>query len=113
MKKYLLFAFVGFLIFSCKQQPSVSENKKEEVSKKDIAQTILSDDSSFYYIDFNAYPKKRKELPIGIFDSGTGGLTVFDAIVNFDKFNNSTKRNGSDGKIDFNKESFIYLGRSG
>jgi len=109
MKKYLLFAFVGFLIFSCKQQPSASENKKEEVSKKDIAQTILSDDSSFYYIDFNAYPQNRKELPIGVFDSGTGGLTVFDAIVNFDKFNNSTKKAGSDGKIDFNKESFIYL----
>jgi glutamate racemase len=109
MKKYLLYVFVGFLIFSCKQQPAVSENKKEEVSKKDIAQTILSDDSSFYYIDFNTYPQNRKELPIGIFDSGTGGLTVFDAIVNFDKFNNSTKKAGSDGEIDFNKESFIYL----
>ena len=109
MKKYLLFMFVGFLIFSCKQQPSDSKNKNSVVSKKDIEQTILSDDSSFYYIDFNTYPQNRKKLPIGIFDSGTGGLTVFDAIVNFDEFNNSTKRNGSDGKIDFNKESFIYL----
>ncbi len=109
MKKYLLFVFAGFIIFSCKQQPSHTEVKKSEPSKKDIVQTVLSDDSSFYYIDFNTYPKNRKELPIGVFDSGTGGLTVFDAIVNFDEFSNISRKAGSDGEIDFNKESFIYL----
>ena len=49
--------------------------------------------------------------PIGIFDSGTGGLTVFDAIVNFDKYNNKTRNFTSNGDSirDFNQESFIYL----
>ena len=35
---------------------------------------------------------KNKKLPVGIFDSGTGGLTVMDAIVNFDGFNNQNKK---------------------
>ena len=109
MKKYLFFVLVGFIVFSCKHQPTLSENKKEDTVKKDIVQTVLTDDSSFYYIDFSTYPKKRKDLPIGVFDSGTGGLTVFDAIVNFDEFSNTTRNEGSDGEIDFNKESFIYL----
>lgn len=100
---------VGFLFFSCKQQPTTSVRKIAESVKKDIVETILTDESSFYYIDFNNYPKKRKNLPIGVFDSGTGGLTVFNAIVNFDEFSNSTGNAGGDGKSDFKKESFIYL----
>ena len=40
-----------------------------------------------YYIDFKNYPTKNRKLPIGIFDSGTGGLTVLDAIIKSDNFN--------------------------
>jgi len=51
-------------------------------------------------------------MPIGIFDSGTGGLTVMDAIVNFDSFDNNANflKAGGDGIPDFQKEWFIYLG---
>ncbi len=109
MKNFLSILLIGFVILSCKQQPSQTVNQKNEPHNKDIVETILSDDSDFYHIDFSAYPKDRNNLPIGVFDSGTGGLTVFDAIVNFDEFSNTTQKAGNDGVKDFNKESFIYL----
>ena len=49
-----------------------------------IEESVLKDRNSFYYIDFGQYSKPLRELPIGVFDSGTGGLTVLDALVNFD-----------------------------
>ena len=64
---------------------------------------------SFYYVDFKQYPVKDKTLPVGVFDSGTGGLTVLNAIVNFDKFQNQTDKNTPDGQPDFAKEKFVYL----
>ncbi len=108
MKKNFTFVLIAFLIISCKENPE-NNSKKEVRANKTIQSTILNDHNSFYYIDFKKYPKERNQLPVGIFDSGTGGLTVFDAIVNFDQFSNSSQNEGSDGEIDFNKESFIYL----
>ena len=63
----------------------------------------------FYHIDFKDYPVLDKTLPVGVFDSGTGGLTVLNAIVNFDKFQNQTNKNTPDGQPDFAKEKFVYL----
>ena len=74
-----------------------------------ITNTILDDEDSFYYINTKDYPEGEKSLPIGVFDSGIGGLTVLDAIVNFDGFNNQSLKAGADGEIDFKKEEFIYL----
>ncbi|ULQ57243.1 aspartate/glutamate racemase family protein [Flavihumibacter rivuli] len=51
----------------------------------------------------------KKKLPIGVFDSGTGGLTILEAIVTLDAFNNETGKPGSDGQQDFERESFQYL----
>ena len=51
----------------------------------------------------------KSELPIGVFDSGTGGLTVLEAMLSLDAFNNTTGIPGADGKPDFNKEFFEYL----
>ncbi len=48
-------------------------------------------------------------LPIGVFDSGTGGLTVLEAMLTLDAFNNATGKPGADGKPDFDKEYFQYL----
>lgn len=74
-----------------------------------IEESILKDRNSFYYIDFKQYSKPLRPLPIGVFDSGTGGLTVLDALVNFDQFQNTTSKNSPDGKLDFSRENFIYL----
>ena len=46
-----------------------------------IVQAALYDTTSVFYADFDAYPSTRNELPIGVFDSGTGGLTVLEAIL--------------------------------
>jgi glutamate racemase len=51
----------------------------------------------------------KNDLPIGVFDSGTGGLTVLEAMLGLDAFNNVTGKPGADGKPDFSKEYFQYL----
>ena len=53
-----------------------------------------------------AQEKSKNNLPIGVFDSGTGGLTVLEAMLNLDAFNNKTGKPGADGKPDFEKEFF-------
>ncbi len=102
MKK--LFVLLLLFLVSC----STEKNSTE----KTIQNEISNNKNSFFYVNFNNYPSKNKKLPIGIFDSGTGGLTVLDAILNSDNFNNSSHKfnNSGDKKIDFISESFIYLG---
>ena len=48
--------------------------------------------------------------PVGVFDSGLGGLTVLERLLDVDMFNNSTGKPGADGVPDFAAESFQYLG---
>ncbi|QBN19635.1 glutamate racemase [Flavobacterium nackdongense] len=74
-----------------------------------IVTTILSDETSFYYTDFKKYPALQPNMPIGVFDSGTGGLTVLNAIVTLDSYNNTSHQKGGDGIPDFAAEDFIYL----
>ena len=52
----------------------------------------------------------NKQLPIGVFDSGTGGLTILQAILTLDAFNNKTDEVGGDRIPDFFNEAFQYLG---
>ncbi|MFM8710365.1 MAG: glutamate racemase, partial [Sphingomonadales bacterium] len=52
---------------------------------------------------------QRNTLPIGVFDSGTGGLTVLEAILTLDAFRNSDGKPGADGIPDFSSERFQYL----
>jgi glutamate racemase len=56
-----------------------------------------------------AQSAKGRSNPIGVFDSGTGGLTVLEAMLTLDAFNNETGLPGADGKPDFEKEYFQYL----
>lgn len=79
--------------------------------KLKIVDAMLSDKSSYFYTDLSIYKEKDAKLPIGIFDSGTGGLTVLDAIVNYDQHNNLNHSLAKEGDSlrDFNSEKFIYL----
>ena len=52
---------------------------------------------------------QRPALPIGVFDSGTGGLTVLEAMLTLDAFNNKDGKPGADGIPDFSNERFQYL----
>ncbi len=48
-------------------------------------------------------------LPIGVFDSGTGGLAVLGEVLRLDQFNNETRAPGADGRPDFESEQFVFL----
>ena len=61
------------------------------------------------FLIFFADAQNKTNLPIGVFDSGTGGLTVLEAMLTLDAFNNETGKPGADGKPDFDKEYFQYL----
>ncbi len=58
----------------------------------------------------DAYAGELSRLPIGVFDSGIGGLTVLEAILELDAFDNETLKPGPDGVPDFQNERFIYFG---
>ena len=51
-----------------------------------------------------------RDLPIGVFDSGIGGLTVLEALLTIDVFHNNTLQPGADGHPDFENEHFVYFG---
>ncbi len=108
MKKinFIISVFTILLFVGCKESPKL----KPVVKNDNIVNTIINDKDNFYHIDLANYPSEDKTLPIGVFDSGTGGLTVLKAIVNYDENNNESLDNKSDGNLDFDKESFIYLG---
>ena len=108
--QYLLIFLVIFGI-SCKNsgEKDQSQKKTSEEKERAIVSVILEEEDSFYHIDFENYPEMDNSLPIGVFDSGTGGLTVLDALVKFDGYNNASKERGSDGEPDFTSEKFIYL----
>ncbi len=74
----------------------------ERPEEKTIEDVILNDKESYFYIDFDDYPEERAPLPIGVFDSGTGGLAVLNDIIDYYPEENEDSRL-------FENESFIYL----
>jgi len=54
--------------------------------------------------------EETRHLPVGVFDSGIGGLTVLEALLTLDAFHNDTLQPGADGTPDFAQERFIYFG---
>ena len=56
------------------------------------------------------YRGDLRDLPIGVFDSGVGGLTVLEAIKAHDRHHNQTGAEGPDGVPDFAGERFVYFG---
>lgn len=101
LNSVLLFAAV-FLFSFCSE-------KKDEIVLLPISQAALSDTSSVFYTDFEELKGDVSTLPIGVFDSGTGGLTVLEKFLTLDTFDNITGNFDSDGILDFAGEKFIYL----
>ncbi len=105
---------VGVILLGCLigdtalfgQDPSAgraaSQLAEKVFANKGISQT--------YSIDFASYQKSLIELPIGVFDSGVGGLTVLETLLTYDQHNNSNGQPGADGVFDFQNERFVYLG---
>lgn len=67
-----------------------------------------------FSIDFERHrapdAAERASLPIGVFDSGVGGVAVLETILTLDRHDNRTGRPGADGVPDFQHEQFVYLG---
>jgi len=109
---FLILTFLAAVLFSsCLSRVEKQDNELKSGSEKfSLVSEISSDQKSPFYIDFSEYPSERDSLPIGVFDSGTGGLTVLNAIIQLDSLDNRTHEQGSDGIPDFVSEKFIYLG---
>jgi len=100
-----LFLLLGILAFTlqCKR-----DTPQQEIKFRIITEAI-TDNNNPYYFDPAHYPDDRSSLPVGVFDSGTGGLSALNSILELDEFNNTTHEPGSDGIADFISERFIYL----
>ena len=55
-------------------------------------------------------PLRLAEDPIGVFDSGIGGLSVLERLLTIDRIDNATGKSGSDGIPDLAAEDFVYFG---
>lgn len=109
-KKWIRFSgIISLLLYITTAGAQTSLVPDQSVPATAIEKAILENKNSFYYIDFSKYTVKDKSLPIGVFDSGTGGLTVLNSLVKFDQYQNLSKLPGSDQTPDFAKEKFIYL----
>ncbi len=106
LQKWITLGGMGFLLLSC----AAGHHGDLRVLNSDIRTVMLTQPQSFFHVDTAAYPRHDKNLPIGMFDSGSGGLTVLDAVVNFDGFDNEDHTPRGDGIADFSREKFIYLG---
>jgi glutamate racemase len=83
---------------------------KDPAAPSLLVDSIRAGRSKTYPIDRKAYEAVDPNLPIGVFDSGIGGLTVLSAILELDEFDNTTHKPGRDGVPDFADERFVYFG---
>ena len=83
--------------------------KQVSIDNPAVVNKALYDTSSNFYVEFDEYPTEMRNLPIGIFDSGTGGLTVLEKLLSLDHFDNITGAEGRDSILDFAGEHFVYL----
>ncbi len=99
----LAFTFLGLVI------PS-GTSARADSPRAILDHAVHSDRKAAYTFDAGAFNGDLKHLPIGVFDSGIGGLTVLEAILGLDAFNNANLQPGADGQRDFENERFIYFG---
>lgn len=102
---------VAFALLGAVALSSCKKEKPTTVEVTPIMEKALHDSTSIWFADFNRFPPKeqRAYLPIGVFDSGTGGLTVLEAILGSDNIDNISGEVKSDGIPDFSGEDFQYL----
>lgn len=106
---FYLIVWSVLLLNSCNNSNPAANASEQELVTFPIVSTILNDKESIFYLNTAAYPENNPGLPIGVFDSGTGGLTVLEAILTLNAFRNSNHLPGADSLADFISEDFIYL----
>lgn len=107
--KFLLF---GWLVVVSSVRPAMVQAQQLPQSVASTIAHAVSDPEAArpYTFDVSAYQRDTRDLPIGVFDSGIGGLTVLEAILSLDAYDNQTLAPKPDGRPDFEGEQFIYLG---
>lgn len=101
--------FSGFLKASVRGS-STSKVPSEALQKIVAHVQQHPDGQAAYSLDLSAWDSETRDLPIGVFDSGIGGLTVLESLLTADNFNNKTLQPGADGASDFGNERFVYFG---
>lgn len=103
--------------FSARMQKAPASVDAKELSPGEKAVAAMIQHSMFspngaaaHSVDLTTWKQDTRDLPIGVFDSGIGGLTVLEAILAADSFDNATLRPGPDGRPDFANERFTYFG---
>lgn len=93
------------------QQTTAQPQAPDAVLQRIVVHAVSYPDGraphSFVASDFD---DDLRQLPIGVFDSGIGGLTVLEAILALDAFDNQSLQPGADGRPDFQHERFVYFG---
>jgi glutamate racemase len=110
MKRYvttLLVLLSGIVLLSTCTPPAKRATRPEADS---LVEVVAQGKSQVLTVSFDRYATGTQELPIGVLDSGIGGLTVLAAILQLDVFDNATHQPGPDGRPDFEDERFLYLG---
>jgi len=102
----LLLMFSSTLLTTCTRR---SERAVEQRTPS-LVELVKKGEAEIFTVPLDRYEAATKPLPIGVFDSGIGGLTVLEAILKLDAFNNLTHESGPDGRPDFENERFVYLG---
>jgi glutamate racemase len=102
----LILASGSMLVMTCAQQSRLTVERKTT----SLVELVKEGKLELFNVPFDRYEGDIKALPIGVFDSGIGGLTVLAAILELDAFNNITGEPGADGRPDFENERFVYLG---
>ena len=104
--RLMMFAFLGLWAASPACAQAVATISPETASSIDEAAVGVR----------SAYMRQLRstdwpQLPIGVFDSGTGGLGVLETVLKLDVADNATKRVAAhgDGIPDFCHERFVFL----
>ncbi|QEC46064.1 serine hydrolase [Pseudobacter ginsenosidimutans] len=99
----------GLSICICTPVSLYAQSTTHSAALAPMEKAMVSDRNNFFFIDPAHYPGGDASLPVGVFDSGTGGLTILNTLLNYDEHHNSTGKQGKDAVADFAKEKFIYL----
>ncbi len=102
--------------FSRRMRQATPESGNPRTSESSVLQTVVNhirsnpEGSVPFSLNLSAWTAENRHLPIGVFDSGIGGLTVLEALLTADEFHNTTLAPGQDGIPDFQNEQFVYFG---
>ncbi len=111
MKRYLSCFTLFFALAALVCASSCKNEKTPGIEVTPVMDKALNQPSSIWYGHFDSFPQEvdRSQLPIGVFDSGTGGLTVLEVILSADYMDNIDGDLEPDGIPDFHGEDFQYL----